>query len=187
MKRRVPLLVIIAGLVGVAYLAMMALYADARPNFLRPPSAKMQRGGALSDDSRKPVFEDFEVTVNIPHEDPGEIEEEASAADSPGFSPSQIQAAIRYGITDGECPKDMVGSMLCIVISQDRCTVVSVEPEGPADLAGIQPGDRVASCDGQRVKCPASLLHFLEARAESGDAQLVIRRPVADQAEAPAE
>jgi len=98
-----------------------------------------------------------------------------------------VQAAIRFGFADGACPKDSVGVMLGIVISQDRCTVVSVEPEGPADAAGIRTGDRVASCDGQRVRCPASLLHFLEARPENGDVQLTIRRPLADQAETAAE
>jgi len=187
MKSRGLLLAIIAGLLGIAYLATLGFYADARPSFLRPAYARMQRGGARFGDASKPALENLLVVVNIPHEDPAQIQEKAPAAYSPGYSPSQVHAAIRFGFSDGECPKDIVGTMLGIVISQDHCTVVSVEPEGPADLAGIQPGDRVASCDGQRLKCPSSLLQLLEMRSESGDVQLTIRRPLADQAETAAE
>lgn len=187
MKSRGLLLAIIAGLLGIAYLATLGLYADARPSFLRPAYARMQRGGARFNDTSKPVFEDLLVVVNVPHEDPAQIQEKAPAADSPGFSPSQVRAAMRYGFSSGECPKDMASSMLGAIISQDRCTVVSVEPEGPADVAGLQPADRIRFCDGERVKCPATLLDILQARSESGDAQLIIRRPLVDQAETPAE
>lgn len=187
MKNRGFLLAAIAGLLGIAYLVMLGLYPDARPSFLRPAYARGQRAGAGSDDASKFAFEDLLVVVNIPHEEPAQMQEEAPAADSPGFSPRQVHAAMRFGFSSNECPKDLVGSMLGIILSQDRCTVITVEPEGPADLAGIQPGDRIALCNGERVKCPASLLHLLQMRSESGDAQLTIRRPLADQAETPPE
>lgn len=187
MKNRGFLLAAIAGLLAISYVVMLGLYADARPSFLRPAYARAQRSGARSGDASRPAFEDLLVAVNIPHEEPAQIQEEAPAADSPGFSPSRVQAAIRFGFADDECPKELVGLMLGIIISQDRCTVVSVEPEGPAGLAEIQPGDRIVYCNGERVKCPASLLHLLQMRPESGDAQLTIRRSLADQAEAPAE
>jgi len=187
MKSRGSLLATIAGLLAVAYLVMLGLYPDSRPSFLRPASERARRGGASTADASGPGFEDLLVAVNVPLEEPAQTQEEAPAADSPGFSPSQVHAANRFGFSADECPKDSVGSMLGIVISQDRCTVVSVEPEGPADAAGIQPDDRIAFCDGQRVKCPATLLQLLEMRPESGDVQLTIRRPLADQAETAAE
>lgn len=187
MKNRTFLLVAIAGLLAIAYLVMLGLYPDARPSFRWPAYARGQRGRAGSDDASRPVFENLLVVVNIPHEEPAQMQEEAPAADSPGFSPSQVHAAMRFGFSSDECPKDVAGSMLGAVISPDHCSIVSVEPEGPADLAGIQPGDRIPRCSGERVRCPATLLDLLEARPESGDVQLTIRRPLADQAETPPE
>ena len=86
-----------------------------------------------------------------------------------------------------QCPKDQCGEILGITISSPHGIVVAaVVPDGPADAAGIKPGDSIVACNGTRVSCPAVLLPLLGTGKEPLTVKLTTHRRKASGSEAAA-
>jgi hypothetical protein len=78
------------------------------------------------------------------------------------------------GAHGGRCPKDQMGNVLGVTLSQAHGLVVAtVLTDGPADRAGIEPGDWL----GNAQDCPSSTLPSLRAQHEPRSIEWTVRRP----------
>lgn|GEM_PF-7099947 len=72
---------------------------------------------------------------------------------------------------------DDLTSDAALVAGASGCTITAVDPKGPADLAGIRPGDIVISADSQPVRSLADLARFVHEQRVSDAIQLGVQRP----------
>ena len=131
---RLRWLVGIAVVLALAYGVMIAVYTDARPW----RGAERQRSSAAAAASRRRAafdpadYDEVVVTLVIP-----------ARADVP-----------TGGAHGGSCPQDQLCNILGVRLAQPHGLVVgTVVPDGPADKAGIKPGDRLAA----PTECPAKI------------------------------
>jgi putative serine protease PepD len=83
-------------------------------------------------------------------------------------------------ITTGKSTHPVIGVLLDRTFSGEGAQVGgeddSVTPNGPADKAGIQPGDVIVGFEGKRVRTPDALIVAIRARAVGETVTLTVER-----------
>ena len=86
----------------------------------------------------------------------------------------------RGGTHGGNCPQDQLCNILGVRLARTHGLVVgSVVPDGPADRAGIVPGDML----GNPSMCPSTVLPTFRVGAEAREMELTVRRPRGEEEE----
>jgi hypothetical protein len=135
--------------------------------------AKVKGAGTRSRHQRE--TETLELTVEIPACQP-----------RPEGQPEQDSAewgAPRTGPRLERCPKMQVQNILKIIFAiPGGCVVGSVTPDGPADKAGLKPGDSIVACNEFSVVCPKTLVEHIEPLTDVRVVKFIIERPKAAEA-----
>ncbi len=209
MTRRLCWLVIAAVAVLGGYGAILAVYPEARPwrtgvvpeearssdpagERVSPPSQFQEKpvaAGQPATIERRPTADKPTAAHNPPPLDrpaatdrPSPLHTQAALA-QPGSA--EISATILIPPADEVgplrgCPKKQIEAILGVTISQPHgLGIGAVVPDGPADKAGIRPGDQLA----RPSECPSKTINRFLPRADSRTVSVTIRRPVSDQAE----
>jgi hypothetical protein len=126
-----------------------------------PPASPVEGGAAFEKPGPYPTEYD-EVTVRI--EIPPLSEFPALWAESDGCPHSRMTKVLGAGIGPG-----------------NGCPVLTVEPDGPADKAGIKRFDRL----GEPSDCPSTLYRSFRPGKEACTVEWMVRRPKGGTAESP--
>ena len=148
MAGRLRWLLGIGAVLALGYGAMLLVWPDARPTF--PRGTRRTDGGSPT----KASWTEQTLTVRIPAGTEG-----SEGSDGTG------------------CPKYAVSAILGVMIASPHgCLLGSVTPGGPADAAGLKPGDGIIACQGESVACPSSLLRHVLPAGEDREVELTVRR-----------
>jgi hypothetical protein len=116
--------------------------------------------------------------ANKPGPYPTEYDEVTVSIDIPPLSEFPAGWAERDG-----CPHMRITGALGAAIGPGNgCPVLSVEPDGPADKAGIQRFDRL----GEQSDCASSLYRSFKPRKEARTVEWTVRRPKGAASRSPA-
>jgi hypothetical protein len=155
MTRRLRWLVAVIVVLLLGYGGMLVVYPQVRP-WRSFPGLKRAPSRDRTARRRRPQTKYTEISATI-----------------------AIPPANEVGPLEG-CPKRQLEIILDVNISHPHgLGIGEVTPDGPADRAGIRPGDHLA----ESYECPSTTIgHFLP-RDEAREVSVTIRRPHQDAAE----
>ena len=111
--------------------------------------------------------------------------QKTTAETAQGYDILTLEATIPQETIDAaqnpqDCPRTFLMSLFGVTWSNPHGLVIgSLTKGGLAEQAGLQPGDRIVSCNGEEVTCPATFEPVIRASftsKEPGKITLIIHR-----------